>query len=77
MRIKANLYSGRLFEYWEPKGATIRSYLEGGKDSSKMHTDGRINLELAVRIATSALGRHPASLRDHLTVKAVSHGSVR
>ena len=50
MRIKANLYSGRLFEYWEPKGATIRSYLEGGRDSSKMHTDGRINLELAVRM---------------------------
>jgi hypothetical protein len=27
---------------------------EGGKDSSKMHTDGRINLELAVRIASQA-----------------------
>ena len=34
----------------------------GGKDSSKLHTDGRINLELAVRITTSALGRPPASL---------------
>jgi hypothetical protein len=36
---------------------------EGGKDLSKMHTDRRINLELAVRKATSALGKPPASIR--------------
>ena len=29
----------------------------GGKDSSKMHTEGRIDLEWAIRNATSALGR--------------------
>jgi hypothetical protein len=31
--------------------------LGGGKDSSKMHTEGRIDLEWAIRNATSALGR--------------------
>jgi len=29
----------------------------GGKDSSKMHTEGRIDLERAIRNAISALGR--------------------
>jgi hypothetical protein len=35
--------------------ALVRPPLEGGKDSSKMHTDGRINLELAVGIALESL----------------------
>ena len=42
-----------------------------------MRTDGRINLELAVRIATSALGRPPAPLESSPYRKTVFHGSGR
>jgi predicted nucleic acid-binding protein len=52
-----------------------KQFIEGGKDSSKMLTDGRINLELAVRIALEASGI--VGMITLVRAKAVLYGSVR
>ena len=52
--------------------------MEGGKDSSKMHTDGRINLEPGGQDSHNcSLMASGVDWDDRFTAKAVFHGSVR